>query len=179
MTGWTALWPGQGGGTSPLLVWMDRLARILAALGGAVVFGVALAVTLSVVMRVAGLQGLRGDFEMVEMSCVAAAGLFLPLCQLNRGHVMVDLFTTWAPRRVQAGLDWIWLMGFALGWAAVCYLTFHGLLEIRAYGDRTMLLSIPVWWAYVPSVLGLGAASLIAFAQALVLPRQVTVQAGH
>ncbi|WP_157937622.1 TRAP transporter small permease [Oceaniglobus roseus] len=162
-----------------MLVWMDRLARILAALGGAVVFGVAVAVTLSVVMRIVGLQGLRGDFEMVEMSCVAAAGLFLPLCQLNRGHVMVDLFTEWLPRRVRTGLDWIWLLGFALGWAAVCYLTLQGLAEIRAYGDRTMLLSVPVWWAYIPSALGTGAASLIAFAQVFVLPRQPIVQTGH
>lgn len=162
-----------------MLTWMDRLARILAALGGAVIFGVALTVTVSVAMRVLGLQGVRGDFELVEMSCAGAAGLFLPLCQLNRGHVMVDLFTNWLPRHVRTSIDWIWLIGFALAWAAVCFLTFRGLAEIRAYGDRTMLLSIPVWWAYVPAVLGTCAASLIAFAQALVLPRAAAIQAGH
>ncbi|WP_164738314.1 TRAP transporter small permease [Frigidibacter oleivorans] len=162
-----------------MLTWMDRLARILAALGGAVVFGVALTVTVSVVMRVLGLQGVRGDFELVEMSCVWAAGLFLPLCQLKRGHVMVDLFTNWLAYRVRAVIDWIWLIGFALAWAALCYFTVHGLAEIRAYGDQTMLLSIPVWWAYVPSVLGTGAASLIAFAQATLLPREAVSEVGH
>lgn len=179
MAGWASIWPEQGGGRPSLLTWMDRLARVLAAIGGAVILGVAITVAISVVKRTLGFQGVRGDFELVEMSCVYAAGLFLPLCQLNRGHVMVDLFTNWLPYRVRAGIDWIWLIGFALAWAALCYFTFRGLVEIREYGDRTMLLSIPTWWAFVPAVLGIGAASLIAFAQALLLPREATVQTGH
>jgi TRAP-type C4-dicarboxylate transport system permease small subunit len=179
MAGWAAIWPEQRGGTPSLLTWMDRLARILAALGGAVVLGVAFTVAVSVVKRTLGFQGVRGDFELVEMSCVCAAALFLPLCQLNRGHVMVDLFTNWLPYRARAAIDWIWLIGFALTWAALSYFTFRGLLEIREYGDRTMLLSIPAWWPFVPAVLGTGAASLIAFAQAFLLPRHVNVQTGH
>lgn len=179
MAGWRTIWPEQGGGIPPLLTWMDRLARILAALGGAVIFGVALTVTVSVGMRVLGLQGVRGDFELVEMSCVWAAGLFLPLCQLKRGHVMVDLFTNWLVRRLRAAIDWIWLIGFAVAWAVVCFFTVHGLVEIRAYGDRTMLLSIPAWWAFVPAVLGTGAACIIAVAQAFLLPRDVVYGAGH
>lgn len=160
-------------------IWMDRLARLLAALGGAVIFGVALTVTVSVVMRNLGLQGVRGDFELVEMSCAYAAGLFLPLCQLNRGHVMVDLFTNWLPTAARRGIDWVWLVLSAMIWAVLCYFTVHGLAEIRDYADRTMLLSIPVWWAYVPAVLGFGAASLIAFAQAFLLPNPATYQVGH
>lgn len=174
-----AIWPRQGGDSPPLLTWMDRLARILAALGGAVIFGVALTVTVSVAMRVLGLQGVRGDFELVEMSCVWAAGLFLPLCQLKRGHVMVDLFTNSLAPRIRAAIDWVWLLGFAAAWAAVCFFTIHGLVEIRAYGDRTMLLSFPVWWSFVPAVLGTGAASVIAFAQALLPPRAVAPEVGH
>lgn len=179
MSSWDAIWPRQGGGSPPLLTWMDRLARILAALGGAVIFGVALTVTVSVTMRVLGLQGVRGDFELVEMSCVWAAGLFLPLCQLKRGHVMVDLFTNWLSPRVRASIDWFWLVCFAFAWAVVCFFTFNGLVETWAYGDRTMLLSIPTWWAFVPTVLGTGAASIIGFVQAFLLPREVAPEVGH
>ncbi|WP_323771611.1 TRAP transporter small permease [Antarctobacter sp.] len=160
-------------------VWMERLARLLAALGGCVMFGVALTVAVSVVMRNLGLQGVRGDFELVELSCAYAAGLFLPLCQLHRGHVVVDLFTNWLPTHVIAGIDWVWLLLSALAWAALCFFTVHGLTEIRDYGDRTMLLSIPVWWAFVPAVLGLGASSVIALAQAFLLPRATTLHSGH
>lgn len=179
MSGWSAIWPEQGGGNPPLLVWLDRLARVMAAMGGVVIFSVAVAVTVSVIMRNLGLRGLRGDFEMVEMSCVFAAGLFLPLCQLARGHVMVDLFTNWLPQRIRAGIDWFWLLCFALAWAALCYFTLQGLEQIRGYGDRTMLLAIPVWWSFVPAVLGFGAASLIAFLQAFFLPGAAVQQAGH
>ncbi|QKV17288.1 TRAP transporter small permease [Oricola thermophila] len=151
----------------------------MAALGGIVIFSVAVAVMISVIMRNFGLRGLRGDFELVEMSCAFAAGLFLPLCQLTRGHVMVDLFTNWLPQGIRAGIDWIWLLCFALAWAALCYLTLQGLLQVRSYGDRTMLLAIPVWWSYAPAVLGFGAASLIALSQAFLLPAAAGDQAGR
>lgn len=93
------IWPAHQAGEPAVLVWTDRLARVLAGIGGVVIFTVALTVTASVIMRNMGLRGIRGDFELVEMSCAFAAGLFLPLCQLNRGHVSVDLFTNWLPRR--------------------------------------------------------------------------------
>ncbi len=179
MSGWSSIWPRQGGGHPPLYVWMDRLARMLAGFGGAVIFAVAVTVAISVVMRNVGLRGVRGDFELVEMSCAFAAGLFLPLCQFNRGHVMVDLFTNWLPLNIRAGIDWIWLFCFAVIWAVLCYFTIHGMMEIRGYGDRTMLLSMPVWWAFVPAVLGTGAASLIAFTQAFLQPKMISTQTGH
>lgn len=166
MSGWSEIWPRREDASSSGRLWMDRIARVLAGFGGAVIFVVAVTVTISVIMRNLGLRGVTGDFEMIEMSCAFAAGLFLPLCQLNRGHVMVDLFTNWLPFRVRAGIDWLWLLLFALVWAAICYFTFEGMNEIRDYGDRTMLLAIPVWWAFIPAVLGSGAASAIAFIQA-------------
>lgn len=169
MDGLSAIWPPQGGGHSPLYVWVDRLSRLLAALGGIVIFGVAVTVSISVVMRNLGLSGVRGDFELVEMSCAVAAGCFLPLAQLNLGHVKVDLFTGFLPLAARMMIDRIWSLCFALGWAALAYATVHGLLEIRDYGDRTMMLSIPVWWAFVPAVFGAAASSLIALAQTFTL----------
>lgn len=168
MAGLSAIWPPQGGSAPPLFVWMDRLARVLAAVGGIVIFGVALTVAVSVVLRNVGLGGIRGDFELVEMSCAVAAGFFLPLAQLNRGHVMVDLFTGWLPARLRRRIDWLWLLSFAIAWAALAFFTTTGLLEIRDYGDRTMMLSMPVWWAFVPAVLGSASSSLIAVTQAFI-----------
>ena len=172
-----AIWPAHGGGRPPVLVWTDRLSRVLAGAGGIVIFAVALTVTASVIMRNIGLRGISGDFELVEMSCAFAAGLFLPLCQLTKGHVMVDLFTNWMPPVVTAQIDRIWLLAFAIGWAILCYFMIHGLIEMRDYGDRSMLMSLPLWWAYVPAVLGAGGSSLIAFAQTIV-PSKFTAVGG-
>jgi TRAP-type C4-dicarboxylate transport system permease small subunit len=80
---------------------------------------------------------------------------------------MVDLFTNWMPRAVTSVIDGIWQSAFAIGWAILCFYMVHGLIEMRDYGDRSMLMQLPLWWAYVPSVLGAGAASAIAFAQAI------------
>ena len=165
----STVWPRQGGSAAPQFVWLLRLARLSAALGGTVIFGVALTVTLSVVMRNIGMGGIRGDFEMVGMSCVFAAGLFLPLCQLTKNHVMVDLFTTWLPAHVTAVQDALWLGFFAIGWALLCYFTIHGMLDLMEYGDRSMLLRLPLWWAYVPSIIGFGMSCVIALCQLLVL----------
>jgi TRAP-type C4-dicarboxylate transport system permease small subunit len=169
MTSWSTLWPEHGRGVAPLQTWLDRLARLIAALGGVAVFGVALTVTVSVLMRNFGLRGVRGDFELVEMSCAFAAGFFLPLCQLNKGHVVVDLFTGWLPPSVNRQIDTVWQLLFACGWFALSYFTLHGLIEIKAYGDRTMLMSIPLWWAYVPAVVGMSLSGLIAFSQVFLL----------
>lgn len=179
MADWSSIWPEQRGGVPPLRVWLDRFARIAAAFGGAVIFGVALVVAVSVVMRNTGLRGVRGDFELVSMSCVFAAGLFLPLCQLTKNHVMVDLFTNWLPRRVTDGLDAFWLLLFAICWALLCYFTVHGMQEIYAYDDRSMLLRLPMWWAYVPAVIGTGVSSLIAFAQIFLLRDIASTPAEH
>ena len=152
----------------PLLIWLLRLATLSGAAGGAVILTVALIVSVSVVMRNVGLRGITGDFELVQMSCVYAAGLFLPLCQLNKGHVMVDLFTNWLPERIVARIDRFWTLIFALAWACLFFFMFRGMEEIRAYDDRSMLLKIPMWWGFIPSIVGTGLSSFIALAQTFV-----------
>ncbi|WP_240484762.1 TRAP transporter small permease [Pseudoponticoccus marisrubri] len=131
-------------------------------MGGLIIFGSAVVVTGSVIGSTLGLGGFRGEFELVELACAACASLFLPLCQLSRGHVMVDVFTNWMPRSTNRTVDALWTLLFAAVWALLCWRLFHGLLEIRGYGDRTMLLRAPLWWAYVPAVLGTGLSSVIA-----------------
>jgi TRAP-type C4-dicarboxylate transport system permease small subunit len=94
-----------GADLSPLQRALLRLSTLSAALGGAIIFAASLTVTLSVVMRATGIGGIRGDFELVELVSAACASLFLPLCQLRRGHVLVDLFTNWLPLSVRHRLD--------------------------------------------------------------------------
>ncbi len=162
----SSLWPEQGG-APPLHTWLLRLCTLAAALGGMVVLSVATIVTASVLMRNLGLRGISGDFELVQMSCVFAAGLFLPLCQLSKGHVMVDIFTAWLPRSMVAYLDRFWTLVFAAAWGLLCFYTFEGMQEIRDYNDLTMLLRIPVWWSFVPVIIGTGLSAFIAALQAI------------
>lgn len=147
--------PSDGqGGNSPLSRLLRLVCTASAAAGGLAIFTASVVVTVSVIMRNLGLNGIRGDFELVELVCTACASLFLPLCQLNKGHVMVDLFTYWMSPRLQRRVDGLWMLLFGIAWALLCWRLTHGLHEMYDYGDRTMLLRAPVWWAYVPAVFG-------------------------
>ena len=164
---------GQGGDT-PLAAVLRKLAMACAGLGGVAIFAASILVTGSVLFRTLGLGGMRGDFEMVELVCATCASLFLPLCQLNKGHVMVDLFTSWMSPKAQGRLEGVWMLIFGVAWAFVCWRLLHGLLEIHDYGDKTMLLRAPIWYVYVPAVIGTGLSALIAFVTALPLLSNAT-----
>lgn len=157
-------WQGVNG---PLFKALRPICVAAAGFGGLVIFGAAILVTVSVVLRNLGLGGVRGDFELVELVCAACASLFLPLCQLNKGHVMVDLFTAWMPFRAQRRIDGIWTLIFAVVWALLCWRLSIGLEEIRGYGDKSMLLRAPIWWAYVPAVFGTGLSAVVALVMSL------------
>jgi TRAP-type C4-dicarboxylate transport system permease small subunit len=152
----------QGGNQSPLHKTLHAICTALAGLGGVIIFGSALVVTYSVVSSTLGFGAFRGEFELVELACAACASLFLPLCQLKKGHVMVDVFTNWLPMSTNRMIDGVWTFLFALVWALLCWRLFHGMLEVQGYGDRTMLLRAPIWWVYVPAVLGTGLSAVVA-----------------
>lgn len=154
---------GKRGASRPRFVWLYRLCLVAAGAGGLAAFAAALMVTLSVLMRIFGFGGIRGDFEAVELVCAACASLFLPYCQFTKGHVMVDLFTNWLPAAGQRRLDGFWTVLFGIGWSIICWRLIHGLETIYGYGDRTMLLGFPVWLVYVPAVAGTGLSALVAF----------------
>lgn len=151
-----------GGGNPPWYHFVHRVSLISAAIGGVIIFAAAIIVTFSVVKGLVGFGSIRGEFELVELACAACASLFLPLCQLTKGHVMVDVFTTRLPESFTRKLDGFWILIFALAWAFVCWRLCIGLIELNNFGDRTMLLRVPVWWAYVPAIFGTGLSSIIA-----------------
>lgn len=152
----------QRGDLPPLHRTLEVLATALAGLGGLVIFGAAVFVTISVVGYNLGLGALKGDFEIIELACASCASLFLPLCQLKKGHVLVDIFTSRLSHRTNRFLDSIWTLIFALCWALICWRLSHGMHEIRGYGDMTALLRAPIWWVYVPAVISTGFSAFIA-----------------
>lgn len=154
--------PDLQGGHPPLRRVLHIICTGLAGLGGLVIFGAAVFVTLSVIKSNLGMGSFRGEFELVELSCAACASLFLPLCQLNKGHVVVDIFTGGLSYDTNRFIDGFWSLIFAAAWAFVCWRLFHGLLEFHDYGDKTVMLRASVWWVYVPAVIGTGISAIIA-----------------
>lgn len=162
-----------GGPRAPLFNLLHRISVFSAAIGGLVIFAAAFFVTFSIAKSLLGFGAFRGEFELVELACATCASLFLPLCQLTKGHVMVDVFTNWLPTRFNRSVDAVWTLLFALGWVFISWRLLHGLWEIQGYGDRTMLLRAPIWWVYVPAVFGTALSAFVALAQsaAVLVPR--------
>ena len=129
-----------------------RAATGVAVLGGLVLFALTLLTVISVLGRAVLSAPIPGDFELVELGMAVAIFSFLPYCQMVRGNVIVDLFTTRASPRARALLDAIGNLLYTTIAALLTWRVALGGLEIRSYRETTMVLQVPVWWGYVPAV---------------------------
>jgi TRAP-type C4-dicarboxylate transport system permease small subunit len=110
---------------------------------------------------------ITGDFELVALACGAAVGLFMPLCQLHRGNIVVDFFTAKMPPRFNAALDRIGALLLGLSFALLSWRAALGGLSSFTATSSTMLLGVPEWYAYAPMVPGFGLAAVIGVWQAI------------
>lgn len=153
---------------------LRRLAELWALAGGAMVLAIMAATTLNVagfgldrLARLAGggVPGLPGYEDFVGLAVSAAALMFLPHCQAERGHVVVELFVAALPAAVRRGLDRLWLLlvagiaGFLGWWMA------EGMAEARADNVLTPVLGWPVWPFYAPGLVSLALWAAVALLQ--------------
>ena len=131
---------------------LHRVATGVALLGGLVLFALTLLTVISVVGRAVFSAPIPGDFELVELGMAVAIFSFLPYCQIVRGNVIVDLFTSKARPHTKALLDGVGNLLFTAIAALLTWRVALGGLEIRSYRETTMVLQVPVWWGYVPAV---------------------------
>jgi TRAP-type C4-dicarboxylate transport system permease small subunit len=150
-----------------LLAPLERLAHLFAIAGAATALAVALMVVTSVAGRALFGKPVPGDFELVQLGIALAISLGLPWCQARRGHIIVDFFTQRASARTRRRLD----AGGALGLAAMCALlawrSAAGALAVREAQETSMILALPMWWAYASLAPGLALTAAIALVQAL------------
>ncbi|HEX6141072.1 MAG TPA: TRAP transporter small permease [Geminicoccaceae bacterium] len=134
------------------IAWISRLWAIA---GGLVLLAVMLMTVTSVAMRYTFGSPILGDFELVEMGTAIAAFAFLPHCQLTRGNVAVDVFTTKAPPRVQAALTATGSLALALIALLLLWRMTLGGHDFFRYGEVTTNIGVPRWWAFPPILLSL------------------------
>lgn len=145
----------------PLGRMLGRVAAGLAILGGLVLSAITLLTVASIVGRTLFDAPVSGDFELVEIGMAAAIFAFLPYCQITRGNVVVDLFTTRLAPRTRATLDAVADTVFALLAAIFAWRAWLGGADVWRYAETSMVLRLPVWWGYVPAVLFLGFLAIV------------------
>jgi TRAP-type C4-dicarboxylate transport system permease small subunit len=144
---------------------LQRLARCLALFGGVVLAALALMTVASIIGRAfiwAGLGPVPGDFELVQAGCAVAVFSFLPWCQINRGHVSVDIVVDRFSPRKRAFFALLGDIALATAAILIAWRLYFGLLDKLAYGEETYILGMPVWYGYALSIIGAILFSIVA-----------------
>jgi TRAP-type C4-dicarboxylate transport system permease small subunit len=146
---------------------IEFLARACAILAGLLLTAVTLITCVSLLGRNTLGFTLAGDFELTGLVAGAAVALFLPLCQLERGNIIVDFFTSKAGERTNRNLDRIGAFVFGLIMCALTWRTALGGLSAWRSHSGTMILDLPEWVTYLAMVPPLALTAVIALHQAV------------
>ena len=146
---------------------LEKLAKLSAIAAGLLMTFITLLTCLSILGRELLGKTVPGDFELVGLATGAAVGLFMPLCQLRNGNIIVDFFTAKVPKRINAGLDRLGALTLALSFAFLAWRSALGGLNAWNTHSGTMLLGVPEWIAYATMVPGFALTAAIGLSQCI------------
>ena len=164
---------------------MDRLARLFALAGGAVLSILVIQTCLSILGRSlnsilhsdaiqssiptlaamllsTGVGPINGDYELVEAGMAFTIFTFIPLCQLNGAHASVDIMTAKLPRGIRQVLSAAIEAIFAGVLIVIAWQMNLGMFSKLNSGQTTFLLQFPLWWAYAFALTGAIASAVVA-----------------
>ena len=145
--------------TSQSRAGMEILARRIitgwALLGGLVLLAVVAINSYSILAGAIFNRPFAGDFELTEMGAAIAAFCFLPYCQLTGANVSADIFTLKAGPRSLALMSLLAAFIAATFAGILLWRMSAGLIDYREYEEFTGILSIPIWWAFIPALMSL------------------------
>jgi len=124
-------------------------------LGGLMMSAITVMTVISVLGRYLISMPISGDFELVTMGTAISVFLFLPYCHLRRGNVVVDVFLSWAPRKVQTFFDGISGLLLASIAAMLAWRMIYGGLDMYQYNEVSYILALPVWPVFPAAVAAL------------------------
>lgn len=146
---------------------LEPLAKLCAILAGVLLTGITLMTCGSLIGRNTTGHSIVGAFELTGVAAGAAIALFMPLCQVRRGNIIVDFFTARASARTQAGMDRLGALAIAAIFALLAWRTTLGGLNSHSYGSETQIMGFPEWVVYATMVPAFVLACLIALHQAV------------
>lgn len=124
---------------------LERLAKLCAVAAGVLLTVITLMTCVSLIGRNTTGWTIVGDFELTGAAAGAAVALFLPWCQMRRGNVIVDFFTSRAGERTHAMLDRLGALLYALVLGLMAWRTALGGLNAWNSKSGTMMIGFPEW----------------------------------
>jgi TRAP-type C4-dicarboxylate transport system permease small subunit len=146
---------------------LEALAKLCAILAGVLLTVITLMTCVSLIGRNTTGWTIVGDFELSGAAAGAAIALFLPWCQIRRGNIIVDFFTTRASAATNAALDRLGALLFAVALGLMAWRTSIGGLNAWSSQSATMMLGLPEWIVYLFMVPPLALCAVIGLWQAL------------
>lgn len=143
------------------------LCRAFGVVGAAVALATGFLTLVSVIMRAVWSQPIPGDVEMTQMGVAFAISMCLPYCQLQRANIIVDFFTQSTAPGTRKVLDAMGNLSLVLLYGLLAWRTSVGAFSVREAGETTMIISLPMWWAYACLAPGLALAGWVALVQGL------------
>jgi TRAP-type C4-dicarboxylate transport system permease small subunit len=153
----------------PVAAALRRLSAAFALVGATAAIAAALMVVVSIAGRSLLSRPIQGDVELTQFGIALAISLSLPWAQLRGANIIVDFFTQRLRQRRIHQLDAIGALLLALMCALLAWRTGMGALAVREAQETSMILSLPMWWAYASLAPGLALAALVAVFQAQLL----------
>ena len=121
----------------------------------------------NLILRNTSGDAMAGAFELTAVATGAAIALFMPLCQVRRGNIIVDFFTEKLSDSVNGMLDRIGAFVLAAVFALLAWRTSLGGLSAYNAHSLTMLMEIPEWIVYAAMVPPFALACVIGLTQSV------------
>jgi TRAP-type C4-dicarboxylate transport system permease small subunit len=132
--------------TDPVGRALFHTARYLAIAGGLLCGLMAAMVTVSVTGRYLFAAPVPGDYDLVAIMAGTAVFAFLPYCQLVRGNVLVDFFTTNVAPTKKAIMDGFGTLLYLLVAVLFTWRLFYGMMELHSSGEVIAAFDFYRWW---------------------------------
>lgn len=139
--------------------------RAFGAVGAFVALATGFLTCASVLMRAVWSAPIPGDVEMTQMGIAFAISMCLPYCQLQKANIIVDFFTQSASDGTRKILDAIGSLMLVLLYGLLAWRSSVGAFSVREAGETTMIIGLPMWWAYACLAPGLALAGWVALVQ--------------
>lgn len=131
---------------------LEPLAKLCAILAGVLLTGITLLTCGNLIARNTTGDSMAGAFELTAMASGAAIALFMPLCQLRQGNIIVDFFTEKFSDAFNAKLDKLGSFILASVFILLAWRTALGGLNVYDSHSETQIMGFPEWVVYASMV---------------------------
>ncbi|MES2786383.1 MAG: TRAP transporter small permease [Pseudomonadota bacterium] len=146
---------------------LEKLAKFCAVLAGVLLTGITLLTCGSLIGRNTVGVSIVGAFELTGVAAGAAIALFMPLCQLRRGNIIVDFFTARLKPSINDKFDRFGALMLAVIFGFLAWRTTLGGLNSYSMNSETQIMGYPEWTVYATMVPAFVLAGVISLYQAV------------